>query len=82
MPKLTLEEIRNSTKEMLTPLEVSGVLECAPYLINLQAHSDAEKGTHYLPFPVLIIGRKVKVPRRRFLEFIEGKELTQKCLQE
>ena len=72
MPKLTLEEIKNSTKEMLTPLEVSGILKCAPYQINVQAFSDAEKGTNYLKFPVVILGRYVKIPRRRFIEFIEG----------
>lgn len=75
--KLTIEEIRNLDREMLTPLEASGVLKCSAYQINLQARSDAENGTKYLPFKCLIVGRRVKVPRNQLIKYIDG-ELTER----
>ena len=63
---MTLEEIRASGAEFLTPAQVAGVLGCAPYAINVQAKADASK----LGFPVCITGRRVRIPRRRFLRFM------------
>ncbi|MCM1579386.1 MAG: hypothetical protein NC078_11370 [Ruminococcus sp.] len=66
--KLTFEEIKVIDKEMLTPLEVSGVLGCAPYNINVMARKAPEQ----LRFPVIVIGKNVKIPRRAFVRYIEG----------
>lgn len=68
--KLTFEEIKALDKEMLTPMEVSGVLGCAPYSINVMAKQAPE----LLGFKVAIIGKNVRIPRRAFVNFIEGKK--------
>lgn len=68
--KLTFEEIKSLDKEMLTPQEVCGVLGCAPYSINVMARQAPE----LLGFPVTVIGKNVRVPRRAFVNFIEGKK--------
>ena len=64
---MTLEEIRASGAEFLTPAQVAGVLGCAPYAINVQAKADASK----LGFPVCITGRRVRIPRRGFLHWLD-----------
>lgn len=66
---MTLEEIKASDKTMLTPVDVSKVLGCAPYSINQQVKADASK----LGFPVMMCGRRVKIPRLAFIAFIEGR---------
>jgi hypothetical protein len=65
---LTLEEIRTSGKEVLTCKDVSDVLAADAYTLHLQAMEDPAR----LGFPVVIAGRRVKIPRRAFLRFMEG----------
>ena len=66
--KMTLQEIRTSDKIMLVPADVSDVLGCAPYSINVQAKEDPRK----LGFPVSIIGTRVRIPRAAFLKWLDG----------
>lgn len=63
---MTLDEIRNSTKEVLTPAEVAEVLGCDPQDIRLTAKRCPEK----LGFPVCVIGTRTKIPRVPFLRFM------------
>lgn len=57
---MTLDEIRNSTKEVLTPAEVAEVLGCdPPQDVRVQAKRNPER----LGFNVAVIGSRVKVPR-------------------
>ena len=70
MPKLTFEQIKALDKEMLTPMDVCGVLGCAPYNINVMAKQAPE----LLGFPVIMVGSYVKIPRRAFVNYIEGKQ--------
>lgn len=65
---MTLEEIKSSTKTMLTPSDVSKVLGCAPYSINQQVRSNPAS----LGFPVMCSGNRVKIPRLAFIAFMEG----------
>ncbi len=65
---MTLDEIRNSTKEVLTPAEVAEVLKCDPQDIRWQARTAPEQ----LGFNVAIIGTRVKVPRLAFIRWMEG----------
>lgn len=65
---MTLDEIRSSTKTVLTPEDVCDVLGCKPYSINQQAKANAAR----LGFPVMIIGTRVKIPRLAFLNFMDG----------
>ena len=64
---MTLDEIRGTTKDMLTPGDVAEVLGCDPYRINVQAKQDAKK----LGFPVSIMGTRVRIPRLAFLRWMQ-----------
>jgi len=66
---MTLDEIRNSTKEVLTPADIADVLNADPQDIRVQARQQPER----LGFNVAVIGTRVKVPRRAFLNWLEGR---------
>lgn len=65
---MTLDEIRNSTKEVLTPCDIAGVLGSDPQDIRVMAKLHPER----LGFNVSVIGTRVKVPRLAFLRWMEG----------
>ena len=65
---MTLDEIRNSTKEVLTPADIAGVLNADPQDIRVQARTAPEK----LGFPVIIIKSRTKIPRLPFLRYMSG----------
>ena len=71
---MTLDEIRESSKEMLTPAEVAEVLGCDRYSLNLQAKEDIKHGVNSLGFEYAMIGNRMKIPRRAFLRFMEGEK--------
>lgn len=71
---MTLNEIRASDKEFLTPQEVVEVLGCDPYTINVQVKQDIAEGVNSFGFPISKIGCRVRIPRRAFLRFILGTE--------
>lgn len=64
---MTLEEMRESTAEFMTPEDVAAVIGCKPYAINVQARADAGK----LGFPVCVMGTRVRIPRRAFLRWLD-----------
>ena len=63
---MTLEQIRNTEKEWLTPGDVAPVLQCDPNTLRWQAHHDPAK----LGFAVTVLGSRVKISRRSFLSFL------------
>ena len=65
---MTLDEIRNSTKEVLTPAEVADVLNADPQDIRVAAKVHPEQ----LGFNVAVIGTRVKVPRLAFIKWMTG----------
>lgn len=65
---MTLDEIKNSTKEVLTPAEVAEVLQADPQDVRVAARLCPER----LGFNVAVIGSRVKIPRRAFLNWLEG----------
>lgn len=69
---MTLEEIRQSEKTMLTPADIAAILGCEPYAINIQVKEDIANGTNSLGFAVVKIGNRVKIPREAFIKFMEG----------
>lgn len=64
---MTYQELLNSDKIMLVPEDVTDVLGCKPYSINVQAQADPKK----LGFPVCVLGRRIKIPRKAFIEWLE-----------
>ena len=67
---MTLDEIRNSTKEVLTPGDIAEVLGCDPQDIRVAAKQAPER----LGFNVAVIGTRVRIPRKAFIYWMEGKE--------
>ncbi len=66
---MTLDEIRSSTKEVLTPADIAPVLGVDPQDIRWQARTAPER----LGFNVSIIGTRTKIPRLGFLNWLEGR---------
>ena len=68
---MTIEDIKNLDKEILTPGDVAQVLGCDPNLIRYQAKQDI----HQLGFPASKLGSRIKIPRQAFLAwFLKGVE--------
>lgn len=65
---MTLEEIKNSNKEILTPNDIAQVLRCDPNVIRYQA----SKNISALGFPAAKIGTRVKIPRIGFIRWFEN----------
>ena len=65
---MTLQEIKDSTKDCLIPSDIAEVLGCDKYRINLQVKQDKENGVNSFPFPTILIGTRVKIPRIAFLK--------------
>lgn len=63
---MTIDQLRSSDKTFLTPAEVAPTLGSDPQAIRCQVWADVAK----LGFPVVIIGRRIKIPRKPFLEYI------------
>ena len=64
---MSLEELEALDREYLIPKEVAGVLGCAPYTINVMAKQCPER----LGFPVTFIGRRARIPKRPFLNYMK-----------
>ena len=62
---MTLAEIKQSPAMWLTAAQIAEVLESDPDVIRQQAQADPTK----LGFPVVVLGTRVKIPRRPFLAF-------------
>jgi hypothetical protein len=69
---LTLDEIRKSNKEMLTPADIAPLLGVDKYSISVQVKEDKQNGRNSFPFPTIRIGTRTKIPRRAFLKAMEG----------
>lgn len=65
---LTLADIKNMKKDVITPKEAAQVLGCDPQWIRLVAHRQPER----LPFPALVVCNRTKIPRLPFIKFMEG----------
>ena len=64
---MTLKEIEESTKEVLTCQDVAPVLKCNPATLHMQAMEEPWR----LGFPVVVMGRRVKIPRRPFINYMK-----------
>ena len=69
MKILNLDKIKAMEKDFLVPTEVAPLLGCGSYNINIQAKNNPAS----LGFPVIMIGKRVKIPRLAFIAFMEGK---------
>ena len=66
---MTVDEIKSSTKVMLTPADIAEALGVDAQGIRVMAHEQPER----LGFPVVVCGRNgraVRIPRLAFLKFL------------
>jgi len=63
---MTFREMQESNKPFLIPADVAPVLGCNPHLIRIEA----KNGT--LPFPYVLLGSRVKIPREGFIAWMQG----------
>ena len=63
-----LERIAALDKEMLAPTDIAKYLGCSPYTINVVT----EDGRNPFPFPVIRMGRRVRIPKQPFLKAMRG----------
>lgn len=55
---MTMEEIKACKKDYLVPTDIAGILGCCAY--------------NSFPFPTIMIGTRVKIPRIAFIRAMEG----------
>lgn len=68
---MTIEELKKTSKEILTPTDIAPILKCDPNVIRFQAKQDIQS----LGFPCSKIGSRIKIPRRAFIAwFLKGVE--------
>lgn len=65
---MTLAEIEALPGEVLTCQQIAPVLGANPATIHLQATDRPDM----LGFPVIVMGSRVKIPKRPFLAFMRG----------
>ena len=61
-----MTKIIESPADILTPAEVSKTLRCSAQWLRMMARQKPDQ----LPFPVMVVGRNVKIPRRPFLAYM------------
>jgi hypothetical protein len=66
---MTLDDIKAIDREFLTPAQVADILNCSAHGVRIWARQRPEQ----LGFPVCIIGTRVRIPKRPFIQFMEGK---------
>ena len=68
---MTLEQLEALPVEVLTCAQVAPLLRANPATI----HGQAMERPELLGFPVIIAGRRVKIPKRPFLKFMRDGQI-------
>lgn len=63
---MTIAEMLESAEPFLSPADIAEVLQCDPQSIRAQAQTDPSK----LGYPVIIINRRIRIPRIPFLRYL------------
>ena len=63
---MTIAEIKESKNLFLLAEEISEVLQVGPQSIRAQAQMDPKK----LGFPIIVVGTRIKIPRKPFLAYL------------
>ena len=66
-----LARIEALDKEMLAPADIAKYLGCSPYTINVAT----ENGSNPFPFPVIRMGRRVRIPKWPFIRAMRGENV-------
>lgn len=65
---MTLDDIKKLDREYLIPADIAPLLGVNQYTINVQVRQDKKAGINSFCFPTMLIGSRVKIPRRAFIE--------------
>lgn len=65
-----LEAIKAMTSDFITAADIAKIVGSDPQCIRAQAQQDKSK----LGFPVVVIGRRVRIPRLPFIAYITGEK--------
>lgn len=68
---MTLDDLEALPKEMLTPKDIAPILGCAPFTINVAT----ENGENPFPFPIIRMGRRVRIPKMPFIKAMRGEQI-------
>ena len=63
-----LDRIEALDKTMLVPTDICKYLGCSAYTINVAT----ENGKNPFPFPVIRMGRRVRIPKAPFIKAMRG----------
>lgn len=63
-----LERIAALPKDILVPTDICKYLGCSAYSINVAT----ENGNNPFPFPVIRMGRRVRIPKAPFIKAMRG----------
>lgn len=63
-----IAELETMTRETISCNAAAEVIGCNPQLLRIQARECPQA----LGFPVIVIGKHVKIPRRAFIAYMRG----------
>lgn len=64
---MTIDQIKSSDRPYLTASDVADVLHCDPQTLRYQA----QKNVSQLGFPASVAGKRLRIPRKPFLEWLD-----------
>ncbi len=67
---MTIDEIKACPFDMLTAADIAEVVGAEAQAIREQAKADASK----LGFSCVVVGNRLRIPRKAFINFMEGKK--------
>ena len=65
---MTLDDLRQSTRDVLTPTEVASILGIRADALRVTAREAPER----LGFRVIVVGRRVLIPKQAFWNWMNG----------
>lgn len=68
MTNAELDRIEALPKTMLVPTDICKYLGCSAYTINVAT----ENGKNPFPFPIIRMGRRVRIPKAPFIKAMRG----------
>lgn len=66
---MTLDQLKAIDRDWLLAREVAPILNTDPHSIRVAARVAPER----LGFPVCVVGSRVKIPKKPFIQYWEGK---------
>lgn len=65
---MVISELEKMTKETISCNAAADVIGCNPQLLRIQARECSKA----LGFPVIVVGKRVKIPRLAFIAYMRG----------